>query len=168
MSVFSYNVSFSEKEVVALKDALEFYVSEEAMLKLSKGVNKGIPYHFHTIKELLEKLKNYENAHFSSSTFDDANLRFLDEALNGFTRDEKVQVLEDIRQHLVEIKSLDDFDGADNLQIIMSPSFQKKIIDALILLAPSNTRFVKEIFSDSDNLISFTKMFVNFYRFSER
>ena len=67
MTTFSYNVSFNESEIIALKDALEFYVSEEGMLKLGSQNIRNAPYHFHVVKELLGKLRSYENAHFVSA-----------------------------------------------------------------------------------------------------
>lgn len=165
MSSFSYNVSFNEEEVIALKDALEFYVSEEAMLQLSSKERKGAPYHYRKIKELLDKFKSYENAHFVSSK---VNLTkrdsFIEEFFHDFSDVEKIDLLEDVEVKLLSKAPLNEFDGADNLQIIMSPSFQQRVLDVLIELIPTHTKFVKEIFAHNNNLFLFTKMFVNFYR----
>jgi hypothetical protein len=59
---------------------------------------------------------------------------------------------------------LTEFNSTSNEQIIRSPSFQHRILDALIELMPTHQALVKEIFVDNSRLISFTSMFVLFHR----
>jgi len=165
MTSFSYNVSFNESEVIALKDALEFYVSEEAMLKLGSKGNRKTPYHFHLVKELLNKLRSYENAHFVSSPIkEQSDSKYLDEFLQDFSVSLKLELLRDVLKILNSKAPLIEFNSTSNQQIIMSPSFQHRILDALIELMPTHHVLVKEIFVDSKRLVSFTSMFVHFYR----
>lgn len=63
MSVFIYNVSFDDKEVMALIKALEFYIDMNAMDSKCDFENGK------SMSTLLEKIKRYENIRMVESTY---------------------------------------------------------------------------------------------------
>lgn len=74
------------------------------------------------------------------------------------------QLLHEVEQVMTLKAPLAEFDAISNEQIIFSPSFQHRILDALIDLLPTHTKFVQNILENNEQLIAFTQSFVHFYR----
>lgn len=77
---------------------------------------------------------------------------------------ENINLLNEIEKMLLLKAPLVEFDSVSNEQIIMSPSFQYRILDVLIDLLPTHTKYVQDILGNNEKLIPLTESFVNFYR----
>jgi hypothetical protein len=77
------------------------------------------------------------------------------------------RLLNDVEQILITKAPLVEFESTSNEQIILSPTFQHRILDALLDLIDKHNADVKVILEDNSHLISFTTMFVNFYRLKQ-
>ncbi len=78
-----------------------------------------------------------------------------------------LNLLEEVECVLLLKAPLVEFDSVSNEQIIMSPAFQHRILDALLDLLPSHCEFTTEILENNSLLIPFTTKFVNFYRLKQ-
>ena len=75
-----------------------------------------------------------------------------------------LQLLLELEKTMTLKAPLAEFDAVSNEQIIFSPSFQSRILDALIDLLPTHNEAVQAILENNDKLIDLTKSFVNYYR----
>lgn len=80
---------------------------------------------------------------------------------------EDLNLLNDVEAVLLQKAPLVEFDSVSNEQIIMSPAFQHRILDALLDLLPSHSEFTTGILNNNSLLIPFTTKFVNFYRLKQ-
>lgn len=78
-----------------------------------------------------------------------------------------LNLLNDVEAVLLLKAPLLEFDSVSNEQIIMSPAFQHRILDALLDLLPSHREFTTGILENNSLLILFTTQFVNFYRLKQ-
>ena len=77
---------------------------------------------------------------------------------------ENIELLNEVEKMLILNAPLIEFDAVSNEQIIFSPSFQSRILDALMDLLPTHTKEVQAILENNDKLIDLTKSFVHYYR----
>ncbi len=75
-----------------------------------------------------------------------------------------LSLLEEVEYVLILKAPLVEFDSTSKEQIIMSPAFQHRILDALLDLLPNHRDFTLGILQNTSLLIPFTTKFVNFYR----
>jgi hypothetical protein len=75
-----------------------------------------------------------------------------------------LELLLEVEKIMILKAPLTEFDAVSNEQIIFSPSFQSRILDALIDLLPTHNEIVQTILENNDKLIDLTKSFVHFYR----
>ena len=77
---------------------------------------------------------------------------------------ENLSLLREIESMLLLKAPLIEFETTSNEQIIMSPSFQYRILDVLFDLLPTHSNLVKDFLENNEKLIPLTESFVLFYR----
>jgi hypothetical protein len=67
MTTYSYQVTFDDSEIIAIKSAFEFYLTAEVQELLSNKDTKFANY-YHTIKRLIDTNKLYESIDMTSTS----------------------------------------------------------------------------------------------------
>ncbi len=68
MTTYSYQVSFDDSEIIAVKAALEFYLLPEVQSFMEKNSDLNIINYFHRIKKIIDDKKLYENVDLTSTS----------------------------------------------------------------------------------------------------
>lgn len=68
MTTYSYQVTFDDSEIIAIKSAFEFYLSQDVQELLEKNKDLKFANYYHTIKKIIDTNKLYEGVDMMSTS----------------------------------------------------------------------------------------------------
>ena len=68
MTTYSYQVTFDDSEIIAIKSAFEFYLSQDVQELLEKNKDLKFANYYHTIKKIIDSNKLYEGVDMMSTS----------------------------------------------------------------------------------------------------
>lgn len=68
MTTYSYQVTFDDSEIIAIKSAFEFYLSQDVQELFEKNKDLKFANHYHTIKKIIDTNKLYEGIDMMSTS----------------------------------------------------------------------------------------------------
>lgn len=68
MTTYSYQVTFDDSEIIAIKSAFEFYLSQDVQALFEKNNDLKFANYYHTIKKIIDTNKLYEGIDMMSTS----------------------------------------------------------------------------------------------------
>ncbi len=68
MTTYSYQVTFDDSEIIAIKSAFEFYLSQDVQALFEKNKDLKFANYYHTIKKIIDTNKLYEGIDMMSTS----------------------------------------------------------------------------------------------------
>lgn len=68
MTTYRYQVTFDDSEIIAIKSAFEFYLSQNVQELLEKNKDLKFANYYHTIKKIIDTNKLYEGVDMMSTS----------------------------------------------------------------------------------------------------